>query len=134
MPARASRVARAYLIWSAFAKYLRGRGEGSIRDPEELAKSRSYGFMTARLLRELRQVMELARRAAPMLRAPTLMIQSRDDNRIEPKSAAETFQVIASSEKELVWTNGNGHVITVDRGREAVFERIGEWLRAHVSR
>jgi len=30
-----------------------------------------------------------------------------------------------------VWTEGAGHIITVDYGRERVFSEVEKWLRAY---
>jgi esterase/lipase len=39
---------------------------------------------------------------------------------------------LAENKKRLVWTEGAGHIITVDYGRERVFEEVRVWLRAHM--
>jgi esterase/lipase len=65
------------------------------------------------------------------VRAPALVIQSRDDNRISRKNAAAAFARLGSAEKELVWTDGAGHVICVDFGREGVFELTASWLEKY---
>jgi carboxylesterase len=67
----------------------------------------------------------------PKVKAPTLMIQSRQDNRISIDNAKRTFDLLGSPEKQLVWTEGAGHVITVDFGYERVFELTSDWLDRH---
>jgi esterase/lipase len=62
------------------------------------------------------------------------MIQSREDNRIAPADAQRAFDRLGAKEKRLVWTSGAGHVITVDYGRERVFELLAEWLEQHRDR
>ena len=128
MRARAERVATLHWLISPFATYLPSREEASIRDPRERAHSRGFGTVTPGLVRELRRVVRWAQHALPDVRQPTLVIQSREDNRIEEAAAARSFDRLGAVEKRFVWTEGSGHVITVDTGRERVLELTGEWL------
>lgn len=128
MPARMQRIARAHRAFGALTVYFRGRGEQSIRDPTEMARSLAYGFTTPRLLHELALVVEWARASAPAVMAPTLMIQSRQDGRISPEAAQQTFALFDAPERRLVWTEGNGHIITVDHGRQRVLDLVSDWL------
>jgi esterase/lipase len=63
------------------------------------------------------------------------MIHSREDNRVSPADAEREFNKIGSrvdsSEKRLAWITGAGHVITVDYGKEHVFELVADWLDHH---
>ena len=40
----------------------------------------------------------------------------------------------AARDKKLVWTQGAGHIITVDYGRERVFNEVESWLRTYDGR
>jgi carboxylesterase len=128
MRPRAQRLATMHWMVSPFAIYLPSREEGSIRDRTERTRNRGFGIVTPGLLKELRQIVRRAQRALPDVRQPTLVIQSRDDNRIEAAAATRSFDRLGSGEKRFVWTEGSGHVITVDTGRERVMALTGEWL------
>jgi len=78
--------------------------------------------------------MSRARKALPEVTAPTLIVQSREDPRISPEIAESALQSLGAREKRLVWTEGAGHIITVDFGRERVFTEVENWLRAHDGR
>jgi esterase/lipase len=39
--------------------------------------------------------------------------------------------MLAAREKKLIWTEGAGHVITVDYGRERVYSEVTNWLDTH---
>ena len=134
MPTRLQRVAAAHWALGCGVVYLHGRGERSIRDPDEVRKNLSYGFTTPRLLYELAAVVARARAAAPRVTAPTLVVQSREDNRIPPDAAERAFALFEVPDRRQEWTEGNGHIITVDYGRERVFDLVTEWLMAHPSR
>ena len=60
------------------------------------------------------------------------LIQSREDPRVAPSIAERAFASLGATDKRLVWTEGAGHIITVDYGRERVFEEVSTWLSAHM--
>jgi esterase/lipase len=61
-------------------------------------------------------------------------VQSREDPRIPQDVAEFALKELGAKEKKLVWTEGAGHIFTVDYGRERVFSEVEKWLRAHNSR
>ena len=129
MPRTLRRLARVHRVWGPLSGYMSSRGGGrSIHDAAELARSLNYGAVTGRLLFELLGVMERAAAALPRLTCPTLVVQSREDNRIPPDAAEREFARIGSAEKRLEWLDGCGHVVTVDFGRERAFELVRDWL------
>lgn len=134
MPTRLRRAASAHHLLGTVFPYLEGRGEQSIRDPAESARNLAYRFTTPRLVFELACVVDRARGAAPAVTAPTLVIQSRQDNRIPPDAAQRAFALFAAANRRLSWTEGNGHIITVDYGRQGVFASVVEWLAMHAPR
>lgn len=112
-----------------------GRGVSnprSIRDPEERARSLGYGASTPRLLADLEALAAETRAVLGRVRAPTLYIQSREDNRLTMKAAEETFAAIGAPVKRLEWVNGSGHVITVDYARDRVTELVGSWMMEYL--
>lgn len=131
MPPHVRRVAKAHRAVGVLFPYLYSGGERSIRDPAEVALNLGYRFTTPRLLFELAGIVERARAAAPRVVAPTLVVQSRQDPRIPPEAAERAFALFTARERRLVWTEGNGHVISVDYGRQVVFAAVADWLASH---
>ena len=131
MPARISWAASLHSILTLFTPYVGGRPNRSIHDPVARAKSLGFGVTTPRLVRELREVARRGREALPNLRVPTLMLQSREDNRIAPSDASAAFAAIGAPNRELIWLKGCGHVITVDLERGRVFAATRAWLRRY---
>lgn len=115
-------------LWSDRAGPIAAVSLRSVHDPLERDRNLAYGAVTGRALRELWRVMRAARRALPSVTAPTLLIQSLEDNRIRPGVARCAFARLGATEKRLVFTEGAGHILTVDYGRERVFEEIRAWL------
>lgn len=133
MPRHVRLAASTYRVWAPFVPYLSSRPTGSVLDPRELGKTLSPGYTTGRLLRELYKVVRRARGALPRVTSPTLVICSRTDNRVPAAAAARNFTLLGAPERQLVWREGAGHVITVDYGRDEVFSLAEEWLTRHSS-
>ena len=132
MPATIRRMAATAPRWGWLLPYFSSSGGRSIHDPRAAARGLGYGVFTPAALHALYQVMDGASRALSSVKSPTLMIQSRQDNRIAATSAERAFGQIRATEKKLVWTEGAGHVITVDYGFERVFALAGDWLDSHL--
>lgn len=133
-PRRVRWFARAAPVAGMVMPYV-GRGVGnprSIRDPEEQARSLGYGTMTPRHVADLDALATEARGVLARVRAPTLYVQSREDNRLTIKAAEETFEAIGAPVKRLEWVTGSGHVITVDYARDRVDELVASWMTQYL--
>ncbi len=131
MPSAYRQAARLHYLWGWSGPFLRSRGERSIRDADARARSLSLGLVSGRAMHALSLVVMRALAALPNVSAPTLVIQSREDNRIPATAAERAFARLGASDKRLVWTEGNGHVLTVDVGYERVLALTAEWLETH---
>ena len=131
VPPYVQRAALLAPVWGAFAPYVPAGGERSIHDPEERARNLAYGFFTPAALRALTATVRHATAALPHVAAPTLVLHSREDNRIAPADAERAYARLGAREKRLEWLDGTGHVITVDYGRERVQDAVSDWLDAH---
>src|SRR5688572_2428555 len=132
MPRTVRRLARIHHVLTFGAPWLPGRGNRSIHDPAEASRNLAYGVVTPRLLRELLTVVQRAQAALPALRAPTLMLQSCEDNRIPMEAAEREFARIGSPDRHLEWLTGCGHLISVDHGYPAVASRTVAFLSTHL--
>jgi esterase/lipase len=115
-------------LWSRVVGPISATNDRSILDPAQRGASRSYGAATGRSVRELALLVREARRSLPGIVAPTLFIQSEGDNRLTPRDARRAFAELRMESKKLVLTHEGGHVLTVDYGRERVFEEVRSWL------
>lgn len=128
MPLYAQAVAVCYRLFALYPHPYTEESPLSIRDPIERAKNLAYGGVTPHAVHELWKTMRAGRRALPKISTPTLIIQSKSDNRVTTKVAERSFQLVGARKKRLVLTEEGGHVITVDYGRERVFEEVRNWL------
>jgi len=131
MPRRLRIAAGTHWLWGRVVGELPARNPRSIRDPIECEKNLAYGAVTGRELHELSRVVWRARKSLTEVRAPALIIQSREDPRCSSAVAEFALKTLGSEEKKLIWTAGAGHIITVDYGRERVFGEVERWLDTH---
>jgi carboxylesterase len=134
MPRVLRLAASTHWLWGRFVGEVNARDPRSVHDPIEREKNLAYGAITGRTLFELSKVVKLARKSLSRVRAPTLIIQSREDPRCPPEVAEFALKALGAEEKKLIWTEGAGHIITVDYGRERVFTEVERWLKAHTDR
>ena len=65
------------------------------------------------------------------IRIPVLIIQSKDEKTVAPESARYIYQRLRSvppSQKELLWLENSGHIVTLGEAREVVFARCLAFL------
>lgn len=133
IPPHVRRAAKYSHIWGVLVPYVRSADSGrSIHDPVEEARSRAYGIFTPAALRALTVTADRATALLPRVITPTLVIQSREDNRIPPAACEAAYNALGAREKRLVWVEAAGHIITVDRGREKVFAELVAWFDQRV--
>lgn len=131
MPAALRRLATTSALWGWLLPYFSSRSGRSIHDPEAATRALGRGLLTPAALRALYEVVTRAAELLPLVQAPTLVIQSIEDNRITRETAERAFERLGSTDKKLVWVQGAGHVITVDFGYQRVFQLTAEWLENH---
>ena len=131
MPAHVERAARLAWLWGPLVPLFDSSDGTSILDPVEQQQNLAYGAFSANALRALYRLVQRADAALPRVQAPTVMIQSRTDNRITVAAAERAFARLGAVDKRLEWITGAAHVITVDYGREHVLEQLGDWMVAH---
>jgi carboxylesterase len=119
-------------LWGPLIGTRTSRPTDSILDPEERERNLGHGVYTGRLLYELWRLARDARRSLHAVTAPTLIIQSRNDPRVAGSIARNALKTLVAKEKKLVWIEGASHILTVDYGRQVVFEEIRRWLDTYV--
>jgi carboxylesterase len=122
------RAARWAWAWGVVLPYVDTSDPRSIRDPEAAIASRAYGAATWRSIRELARTTRWAAAALPRVTAPTLLVQSPDDNRVSAAGAAAALAALGAADKQLVWRPGEGHVLLADRGRDQVAALALQWV------
>jgi esterase/lipase len=101
---------------------------GSIHDPNARARSLGCGYTTPRLLAELGSVVRRAARQLRELRVATLIVHSREDNRVAAADVQRAADSIVYPVKAVHWISGCGHVLTADYCKDSVATLVVDWF------
>ncbi len=77
---------------------------------------------------QLLELVDVVRKELRRVTVPALIIQGGKDPTVDPESAEEYYESIASKTKGLVWVDSPYHGI-VYRGSDVIFERIHEFIK-----
>jgi carboxylesterase len=116
--------------WGVLIPFMKGRGAASVHDPAQGTASRAYGVFPPNALRALVATAAKGRRALARVTVPTLVVNSREDNRIPAALATRSTETLRAP-TERHWVTGCGHVITVDYCRDEVAELVLAFLARH---
>jgi len=109
------------------------RDRRSLHDPEAGAKSLAYGYTSPRLLSELWNVVRHARRHLAQVRSPTLIVHSRQDNRVAAADVGAAAALIEYPVKSIQWVSGCGHVLAADYCKDTVATLVIDWFERSTS-
>jgi carboxylesterase len=102
------------------------RGEGKHPDVEQHLIP--YDRTPLKSVGELNRLIGFVRKRLKQIEIPTLIIQSRHDETIDPNSATIIFNSISSEDKTLTWYEKSSHIITVDRERKKLFQEVEQFI------
>lgn len=115
-------------LWSLFSRFMSGGGARSIRDPAAARAMIAYGASSRRSLEALEKVCRHTTARLGFIHVPVLVIQSEEDNRLPRDQSVRAIARIGSDDKTVIWTQGAGHVLTVDYGWQEVAATAARWL------
>ncbi|WP_256083783.1 alpha/beta hydrolase, partial [Staphylococcus aureus] len=81
-------------------------------------------FKPTETLKELSEALDTIKDQVDEVLDPILVIQAENDNMIDPQSANYIYDHVDSDYKNIKWYSESGHVITIDKEKEQVFEDI----------
>ncbi len=88
----------------------------------------SYPQNPVRAIGELDRLLAVMRGGLPGLAVPVLLIHSRDDDYVIRDSADRIYADLGSADKQLMWIEGSGHVITEEPQRQTVFRAAADFI------
>ena len=91
-----------------------------------------YRHASAKLLVELMIAQVRARMAARKVTMPTLFLLAGDDRIADSHTAAQVFGAVPAADKALVEFPGMYHSLSVELGRETVFEEMLNWVEKRI--
>ncbi len=98
-------------------------------DEAARAQHVSYPMNPVRSGVELKCLVEQMHAALPRITAPVLLIHSRDDDYVFKDSMQSIYDHLTTADKQMLWVEGGGHVITEEPTREVVFRVAGEFIQ-----
>jgi carboxylesterase len=104
-----------------------------VSDPAMRAQRVAYPTYPTRAITQFRTVIRLAAQALPQITAPALVVHSRADETIPPENLPYIYEHLGSADKEMLWLEHSGHVITEEAERQQLFDHIQAFIRAHVA-
>ncbi len=103
-------------VWPYLAK-----APSDAHDPQAERANIAYPANPLRGLAEVRALLAQVREALPHLKAPTLVIHSRNDRVVPPENATLILEALGAPDKKLLWVEDSGHAIPREPERAKAF-------------
>jgi carboxylesterase len=114
-------------IYGTFFKYVRGKPEVVIT-PDGKPFCFVYGWVPTAILRTMTELIRIIKHRLDRIQAPTLIIQSENDNVSGSKSGPLMYRGIGSPRKRLIMLRKSGHNVIMDGEQQHVFRQIDNFL------
>jgi carboxylesterase len=98
------------------------KGKPDWHNPAAAKDHISYPVYPMRAVGELNELLAALRLDLPQVRVPVQMIHSRNDHGVLPINAEMIYEHLGTTDKNLVWVEDSGHVITREPEREKAFQ------------
>lgn len=98
-----------------------------IKDPA--AKEPAYARTPTAGVAQLWRLAQLTRQGLPKLRAPLLILKSREDHVLPAANAELTLREAGSEDKRLCWLDNSYHVATLDYDQDLIAEECLAFVR-----
>jgi len=107
------------------------KGPPDWHDPSANIGHVCYPVDPTRAYAEVRDLLAVMRQGLAKIGAPGLLIYSQDDQtvQIDEHHAELIYAELGSRQKELIWLEKSGHVITRDINRGVVFQAVADFVK-----
>ena len=105
-----------------------GKGPPDWVDESVAADHFDYPEYPVRAIGELKALLAEVRHALPRVKVPTLVMHSRTDGGVPPENAQVIFAGLGAAERELLWIERSGHVLTEDAEHLRVWRACADWV------
>ncbi|AXZ24058.1 carboxylesterase [Staphylococcus warneri] len=116
-------------IYDGFLEYARNFKKYEGKDQATIDQEMEH-FHPTETLEELSATMKGVKDQVDEVMDPILVFQAEQDKMIDPQSANYIYETVESDDKDIKWYANSGHVITIDKEKEQVFEDIYEFLES----
>ncbi|CAA6809341.1 MAG: Unknown protein [uncultured Campylobacterales bacterium] len=91
----------------------------------------NYDLYYTASINELKKLMKECEQNLKNIEAPILIIQSKDDNVVDPKSAKTIYKNVNSKNKQIHYIDTKTHVITTTEEKFEVFDEILKFIKSN---
>lgn len=116
-------------LMSRFITMRNSRPASGYADPSLVAHNTNYRRYPLDALVSLYLYGPVVKRMLPQVRAPLLVVHSRNDRTITPRSAQTIYEQAGSSDKQLRWFDNCRHQMLQDCEADAVIASISDMLK-----
>jgi len=78
---------------------------------------------------QLDLLLEQMRAALPRVAVPVLLMHSRQDTGVDPQNMSSIYNHLGNQDKEMLWVENSGHVITREPERQRVFQAALDFIQ-----
>lgn len=100
----------------------------NLNDPKVIEQIRREAKVPVGSLYELARLQSQVRSDLPRVRIPALIMQGRNDQTVNPRSAIEVAAGMRSRDRRLVWFERSGHQLPREAERADVWATAQAWL------
>jgi len=98
-------------------------------DPSAYQQHVAYPMHPVRSGMELKNLFDEMHAALPKVHVPVLLMHSRDDDYVVRDSMEKIHAALGSTDKNMLWVEGGGHVVTEEPTRETVFKAAADFIK-----
>jgi carboxylesterase len=99
--------------------------------PEGNAPIWCYDELPTSAVHELHKLMKRTPKVLPQVTCPLLVVHGRHDPVLVEEGARQYLALVDNGDKDLVWLENTGHGVPVETEREAVFQRVNQFIDRH---
>jgi carboxylesterase len=110
-----------------------GKGASDWHNPQAALDHVDYPYYPTRAILTLQKLIGVMHTSLPGVKAPVLLMQSHQDHGIPAESMESIFNLLGSADKQMLWLENSGHVITREPEREVVFSAAESFMRRILS-
>ena len=94
----------------------------------------AYSEVPVAAIRQIYSLVGATRDLLPRIQCPTLVIQSRQDQVVEPSNGPRIVRLIGAKRVELLWLDDSYHVATLDNDKDLIAQHCVAFIRSIAGR
>ena len=105
--------------------------ESDWHNPDAAKDHISYEKFPTRAIVQMTHLIQTMRDSLPKVTAPALLMHAKGDLLVEPENMRRIYQELgtAKENKEMVWLENSGHVVTRDSDKKIVFNQVQNFVQ-----